>query len=139
MLTADESAYNGLARSPDGRYLAASGDTTNNTMRWDVASGTFVRSFVGHEHVVIKVAFSPDSDELLTGSLLATGSGDLSVRLWDATTGQEVRQLLGHTGAVYAVVFSADGATPLTEANDQTARLWDVQNAITDSGPTCRE
>lgn len=32
VLTADERLYNGLARSPDGQYLAAAGDTSKNAL-----------------------------------------------------------------------------------------------------------
>jgi WD40 repeat protein len=70
---------------------------------------------------VNSVAFSPD------GTLLATTSGDQTVRLWDTATGQPHGQpLTGHTGPVYSVAFSPDGTLLATTGDDRTVRRWDT-------------
>ena len=62
-----------------------------------------------------------------TGALLATASGDRTVRLWDVATGQpHGAPLTGHTDAVLGVAFSPDGRLLATASADQTVRLWDV-------------
>ena len=55
----------------------------------------------GHTATVNSVAFSLD------GTLLASASGDKTVKLWDVKTGKERSTLKGHADAVLAVAFSA--------------------------------
>lgn len=60
------------------------------------------------------------------GSLLATASGDRTVRFWNPRTRTPVGEpLSGHTGAVHAVAFSPDGTLLATGGGDHTVRLWD--------------
>ncbi|MCJ1423154.1 hypothetical protein MMC29_001035 [Sticta canariensis] len=73
----------------------------------------------GHTRSVSAVAFSQD------GLLLASGSGDQTIRLWNPTTGQEVQKLEGHTSLVRAVAFSQDGLLLASGSDDETVRLWD--------------
>jgi WD40 repeat protein len=74
----------------------------------------------GHRDKVTAVAFSPSN------RLIASGSGDRTVKLWDAATGKELRTLEGHQGRVTGVAFSPDGKRLATSSADRTVRVWDT-------------
>ena len=78
----------------------------------------------GHTHFVTSVAFSPD------GNQIVSGSWDWSVRVWDAKTGEQLRELQGHTNYVKSVAFSPDGKQIVSGSVDQSVRVWDI-HAIT--------
>ncbi len=73
----------------------------------------------GHETRINDVSFAPD------GQLLASASGDRTVKLWKPD-GTEVGTLEGHTARVWSVTFSPDGKTLASASIDRTVRLWDV-------------
>jgi sugar lactone lactonase YvrE len=83
-----------------------------------VADGSLVRTLKGHTKVVNSVSFSPD------GSLLASGSGDGTIKLWRVADGSLVRTLTGHTNRVWSVSFSPDGS--LLVSGTVTIKLWRV-------------
>jgi WD40 repeat protein len=86
----------------------------------DKATGVEQWVICGPSPAVLAVAWSPDGQTLLTGSV------DGIVRVWPATSGPPIGQFVIHQGAVRAVAFSPDGRMVLT-GEDRTARLWDLR------------
>jgi WD40 repeat protein len=84
--------------------------------------GSLVRTLTGHTYWVQSVSFSPD------GSLLASGSGDKTIKLWRVADGSLVRTLTGHTWAVTSVSFSPDGRLLASGSVDKTIKLWRVSD-----------
>jgi WD40 repeat protein len=74
----------------------------------------------GHQGAVRAVAFSPDDDRVVTGSV------DRSVRVWSLDGVTSALVLRGHDDSVSAVAFSPDGSQVLSGAWDRTARLWNA-------------
>lgn len=110
----------GLARTPDGGWLAAS-CSDGRACVWKSPGNSFVM-LVGHKRPCSCIALSPD------GRLAATGSADLTVRLWDVETGELRRILEGHSKQIQGVAFSPDGQLLATTSTDRTVRLWDVDS-----------
>jgi WD40 repeat protein len=78
------------------------------------------KTLYGHLGAVRAVAFSPDSQRIVTSS------DDGTARVWDAATGKELLILRGHTAVVNAAAFSPDGRRVVTGSNDRTARVWEA-------------
>ena len=79
------------------------------------------RTLGGHAKGVRAVAFSPDSERIVTASWDQTAS------VWDTATGERLFSLTGHTGGVLAAAYGRNpaGQTRLATASaDKTALIW---------------
>jgi coronin-1B/1C/6 len=70
---------------------------------------------VGH------VLFNPAAQ-----NILASSSGDYTVKIWDIEKGKD-RLSLKHGEIVQSLSFSADGALLVTTSRDKKLRIWDVR------------
>ncbi len=117
------------AWSPDGQYLAVSGDNTlviiYDTQNWEV-----VKVLSGHKGSVLSIRWSPD------GKYIASGSGtdkvavhnipENMIKIWDFEAGVAIHNLTGHSGGVMDIRWSSD-QTKLVSAGDRnTARMWNT-------------
>ena len=108
-----------LAYSPDGRTLA--GGAGRQVLLWDCETREIVKTFSGHEGLVISLAFSPG------GERLASGSEDQTVRVWDVASGQLETTLTKHRGAVGGVAFLGNGERLASVSNESTVHIWNAE------------
>ena len=73
---------------------------------------------------MVAVSFSPD------GSVLLTGSSDMTAQFWGTKTWKPRGNPLMHGSTVTSVAFSPDGKLALTSSWDRTVRLWDVVTGL---------
>ncbi|MBT5707851.1 MAG: hypothetical protein HOI66_16170 [Verrucomicrobia bacterium] len=77
-----------------------------------------------HGDGVQKVAFHPNSHELVTAS------EDGSAVIWNVKSGEPLYRVLRHKGPVQDVVYTKDGRFILTSSSDRTVRLWDASSGF---------
>ncbi|KAK4123930.1 DUF1900-domain-containing protein [Parathielavia appendiculata] len=75
----------------------------------------------GHSRKVGHVLFNPAAEHIL-----ASSSGDLSIKLWDISTGQ-APITLKHPDMVQSLSWSANGSMLVTTSRDKKLRVWDVR------------
>ena len=107
-----------IVYSPDGVRLAVA--STIGIWLYDAQIGEELDLLTGHTSGVNSVAFSPDGNTIVSGSL------DDTIRLWNAHTGEHIRTLSGHTDLVRSVSFSPDGNTIASGSRDGTVLLWEL-------------
>jgi len=134
-LAAHESECDDVCFARDGASVfSASADRT--VRQWDIETGKELRKFDGHEGEAKSVACSPDG-------LRLASSDAKGIRIWDLKSGRQLHLLTGHkvpqeavaavagiiepvSLTIDALVFAPDGRTLVSEANDETARIWDA-------------
>jgi WD40 repeat protein len=114
---------NEIKVSPDGKSVAI-GNTGNNAKLMDFETGKVIRTFRGHESIVISIDFSPD------GKYLATGGADGTAKIWDTETGEMIRSFPEKTSNIpyFSIDFSPDGNYLATGSWDGRVRVWDIKN-----------
>ncbi|KAK3692425.1 hypothetical protein B0T22DRAFT_369712 [Podospora appendiculata] len=87
----------------------------------EVTDVTPVSKLTGHSRKVGQVLFNPAAE-----NILASASGDLTIKLWDIGTGQ-ASIALKHPDIVQSLSWSANGSMLVTTSRDKKLRVWDVR------------
>ena len=120
--------------SPFDDSLIASGSDDGKLFIWKVPDGFTVYTdaeevpdvgplnrLTGHSRKVGHVSFNPSA-----ANILASSSGDYSIKLWDVEAGKSPLALK-HKDIVQSLSWSADGSQMVTSCRDKKLRWWDVR------------
>jgi U3 small nucleolar RNA-associated protein 13 len=132
-LKAHDKDINSLDVAPNNRLLVSgSQDRTakiyeimyNEGSKHSAARGELkcIGTCKGHKRGVWTVKFSP------TDRLVATGSGDKTVKLWNLDDFSCIKTFEGHTNSVLRVDFLPTGLQLATSASDGLVKIWNIQD-----------
>ncbi|KAH1133665.1 hypothetical protein GLYMA_05G100500v4 [Glycine max] len=88
--------------NPNHKLVLASASFDSTVKLWDVELGKLIYSLDGHRHPVYSVAFSPNGDYLVSGSL------DRSMHIWSLRDGKIVKTYTGN-GGIFEVCWNKEG------------------------------
>lgn len=120
ILNNHSNSVNSVEFSPDGKYLITASDDKTVKL-FDIASGTELYSFEGHDLEIQHAAFSPD------GAYFVSASCDHNLKVWDIETNTEIQHFKGHSNEVWCAVFSPDGKHIASASHDHTIKIWNIK------------
>ena len=80
-------------------------------------------TFSGHKDIILDVAFSPDSQTIVSAS------ADNTIKVWQPD-GKLLKTLTGHKDTVLDVAFSPDGKIIASASQDNSVKLWNRQGKL---------
>jgi coronin-1B/1C/6 len=120
--------------NPFNDRIIASGSDDGKVFIWQVPQGFTLYSddeepndvapvskLTGHSRKVGQVLFNPAAE-----NILASASGDYTIKLWDIGTGK-AHLTLKHGDIVQSLSWNANGTLLATTSRDKKLRVWDVR------------
>lgn len=121
------SGETGGSVSGKGVILTGSGDKTIKL--WNLADYTCLRTFEGHSHNVLKVAWLriPSAEENASKKqkiLFASAGADSLVKVWDANAGETECTLDNHEDRLWTLTVHAKTNTIVSGGSDSKITFW---------------
>ena len=89
---------------------------------FNVASGSLMKTFEGHTHHVLGVAWRAD------GQQLATAGADNVVKVWDYASGEQRKTIEGFGKEVTAIQFIGSTPRTIVSSGDHNLTLLSTEN-----------
>lgn len=118
--------------------LIATGSTSSYIILCDLRSGSQSHILMGHKNPVVGLDWSPSNE-----FLLASGSGDHTLRLWDIrkpkscltslcqyNSGEKIDNVTAHNGTINGIKFLSNGSEIVSIGSDSKIHLWNIGNGI---------
>ncbi|KAF4548534.1 WD domain-containing protein 22 [Elsinoe fawcettii] len=117
-----------LRFSGDGSEVVA-GTSDSSIYVYDMEAGRSILRIPGHSDDVNAVCYGDKSSP----HILYSGSDDCTIKVWDRRSlgdGREAGVFLGHTEGLTYIDSKGDGRYVISNAKDQTMKLWDLRKMI---------
>ncbi len=114
--------------SGDGRTLVC-GTGAASIVVYDLERREVLHNVPGHDDDVNAVSFA----DKLSPHILYSGSDDCTIKVWDTRSmadGREAGAFVGHIEGLTYIDSKGDGRYILSNAKDQSMKLWDLRMAM---------
>ncbi len=105
-------------------YTLASASWDNTVKLWSIKdtgkTSELLHTLTGHQDGVTTISLNYD------GTLLATGSGDRTIKLWNTKTGELIKNLRGHSSQINSLAFSSDDQSIISGEEQQGLFSWNL-------------
>lgn len=108
--------YFSLSFSRDSARIVSAIDSDVATI-WDTRTGQALQTFAGHDELIVSVAFSHDSNNIVS-------AGNNKIILWDSQTGAKLWTWQSNP-MVFTAVFSKD-AGQIVAVTSSKIKIWDA-------------
>lgn len=117
-----------LRFSGDGKEIVA-GTSDSSVYVYDLEARRSILRIPGHSDDVNAVCFG----DQMSPHILYSGSDDTTLKVWDRRSLASMRpagMFLGHTEGLTYIDSKGDGRYVISNAKDQTCKLWDLRKMI---------
>jgi WD repeat-containing protein 23 len=117
-----------LRFSGDGSEIVA-GTSDHSVYVYDVEAQRSILRIPGHTDDVNAVCYG----DKMSPHILYSGSDDTTLKVWDRRSLNSMRpagMFLGHTEGLTYIDSKGDGRYVISNAKDQTCKLWDLRKMI---------
>ena len=123
-------AFNAIALSPDGRFLALLSDSVHTVVRLlHLDSGREIAEPLElgkNGETGETLEFSPDGRLLAAGRGYPGGLVEGSVRVWELASGREICTFREHRAHVTSIAFLPDSSRIVSAGADAIAMVWEI-------------